>query len=165
MDGVAVLLTDGKFTVKADGKSHTVEIADKAGNTAVFNVTLLCTKHTGGTATCTEEGKCAVCGEAYIPMSEHETELRGSKAATKDEEGYTGDTVCKHCDTVIGRGEPIPKLPAPPTHGDGGGPNVGAMVAVIIGSAVAVALGGFAVFWFAVKKKKWSDLMAVFKHK
>lgn len=41
MDGVAVELTDGKFTVKADGKSHTIEIADKAGNTAAYTVTVV----------------------------------------------------------------------------------------------------------------------------
>ncbi|MBR3686491.1 MAG: hypothetical protein IKL66_03280 [Clostridia bacterium] len=88
VDGVAVELTDGRFTVKADGKSHKIEIADKAGNTAVYNVRVM-----------------------------------------RADGGLSG----------------------------------GAIAGIVIGSAAAVGLGGFALFWFVIKKKKWSDLIAVFK--
>ncbi len=161
VDGVSVELTEGKITVKADGKSHKIEIADKAGNKIEYSVTVLCVDHTGGTATCTEKGKCEICEEEYIPMIEHVTELRGAKEATKDAEGYTGDTVCKVCETVISRGEIIPKVadpsPAPttpPSDDDGGGLSGGAIAGIVIGSVVVVALGGFAIYWFAIKKKE-----------
>ena len=227
LDGVSVELTDVSFTIEADSKHHTVEIADKAGNTATYNITVMCVDHTGGTASCTEEGKCAACGEAYLPMTEHETELRGSKEATVDSEGYTGDTVCKNCNTVIAKGQVIPKLadPVPDTcvNHTGGtascteegkctvcgeaylpmtehetelrgakeatvdsegytgdtvckncdtviakGQSVpkladskftgGAIATIVIGVVAVAALGGFAIFWFVIKKRKWSDL-------
>ena len=115
VDGVNVELSDGRFTIRADGKVHTIELADKAGNTAVYNVTVLCVNHTGGMASCTKVGRCSICGQVYLPMTGHETELRGAKEATEEAEGYTGDMVCKRCDAVISQGQVIPKLvdPAP----------------------------------------------------
>lgn len=37
------------------------------------------------------------------------TEIRGAKDATCTEEGYTGDTYCLDCGTLLKKGEPIPK--------------------------------------------------------
>ena len=42
----------------------------------------------------------------------------GAKEATKDAEGYTGDTVCSDCGETISKGTSIPKLPAPAPTGD-----------------------------------------------
>jgi hypothetical protein len=33
----------------------------------------------------------------------------------------------------------------------------------VIGSVLVVGIGGFAIFWFVIKKKTWADLLAVFK--
>lgn len=41
----------------------------------------------------------------------------------------------------------------------------GAIAGIAVGSATAVGLGGFSLFWFVIKKKKWSDLIGVFKKK
>lgn len=41
----------------------------------------------------------------------------------------------------------------------------GAIAGVVIGSVVIVGVGGFSVFWFVIKKKKFADLIAVFKQK
>ena len=41
--------------------------------------------------------------------------------------------------------------------------SVGAIVGVVVGSAAAVGLVGFSLFWFVIKKKKWSDLIGMFK--
>lgn len=38
------------------------------------------------------------------------TEIRGEKAATYTEKGYTGDTVCVSCGTIIEKGQEIPML-------------------------------------------------------
>ncbi|MBR2461256.1 MAG: hypothetical protein IKB34_08535, partial [Clostridia bacterium] len=45
------------------------------------------------------------------------------------------------------------------------GISTGAIIGIIIGSLVVVGLGGFAIFWFAIKKKSFADLIAVFKKK
>jgi LPXTG-motif cell wall-anchored protein len=67
-------------------------------------------------ATCTTEGVltkvCSICGDtvtASIAKLDHETELIGAVEATCHSEGYTGDKVCKNCDTVIERGTTISK--------------------------------------------------------
>ena len=41
----------------------------------------------------------------------------------------------------------------------------GAVAGIVIGSVVVVGLGGFAVFWFVIKKKTFADLVAIFKKK
>ena len=70
-------------------------------------------------ATCSAEGvmtyTCKVCGEtkteaiAINPNNHVNTEVRNAKEATTDEEGYTGDTYCKDCGTLISQGETIGK--------------------------------------------------------
>ena len=45
-----------------------------------------------------------------IPATGHDTELVGAKDATCTEDGYTGDEVCKVCQTVVKQGEVIPAL-------------------------------------------------------
>ena len=39
----------------------------------------------------------------------------------------------------------------------------GAVAGIAVGSWAAVGLGGFSLFWFVLKKKKWSDLVGIFK--
>ena len=45
-----------------------------------------------------------------IPATGHDTELVGAKDATCTEDGYTGDEVCKVCQTVVKQGKVIPAL-------------------------------------------------------
>ena len=45
-----------------------------------------------------------------IAATGHDTELVGAKDATCTEDGYTGDEVCKVCQTVVKQGEVIPAL-------------------------------------------------------
>lgn len=63
-------------------------------------------------ATCTEKGEdlytCTICGKTEtreVPMVAHETELRNYKAATCNEDGYTGDETCINCGKVISKGK------------------------------------------------------------
>ena len=48
---------------------------------------------------------------------------------------------------------------------DKDGLGAGAIVGIVIGSALVVGIGGFALFWFVIKKKSFADLIAVFKRK
>ena len=41
----------------------------------------------------------------------------------------------------------------------------GAVVGIVIGSALVVGVGGFALVWFVIKKKTWADFLALFKKK
>ena len=41
----------------------------------------------------------------------------------------------------------------------------GAVAAIVIGSVAVAGVGGFSVFWFVIKKKKLTDLIAIFKKK
>ncbi len=65
--------------------------------------------------TCLEYGtsfsRCQICHETvYWEVSPlgHDPEIRNAKEATKTESGYTGDKVCKRCETVLEKGSVIP---------------------------------------------------------
>ena len=45
------------------------------------------------------------------------------------------------------------------------GLGTGAIVGIVIGSVGVVGLGSFSLFWFVIKKKKFADLIALFKKK
>ena len=53
------------------------------------------------------------------------------------------------------------KTPEP----DKGGLSTGAIVGIAVGSVAVAGLGGFAIFWFIIRKKSFADLIAVFKAK
>ena len=88
----------------------------KTVNAAVTNeVTTAATCKADGVRTYTAKGTFE--GKEYtdtktevIPATSHDTELVGAKDATCTEDGYTGDEVCKVCQTVVKQGEVIPAL-------------------------------------------------------
>ena len=41
--------------------------------------------------------------------------------------------------------------------------SAGAVIAISAGSATVLGAGGFSIFWFVIKKKKFSDLVALIK--
>ena len=98
-----------------------------------------------------------------IAALEHDPEIRNAKDATCTEDGYTGDSVCRHCGEVLSAGETIPatghhygsdgvckdcgsKKPATPGTGDT--MNLPLMLTLLAASA-ALAAG----LWFALKKR------------
>ena len=54
--------------------------------------------------------------------------------------------------------------PDDPTD-DKDGLGAGAIVGIVSGSVAVVGIGGFALFWFVIKKKSFADLIAIFKKK
>ena len=91
-------------------------------------------------ATTTEKGKrestCSVCGDV---KSEEIPVIVDDNDETETETEAESETDAKVEDTAEG-------LP------------VGAIIAIVIGSIVLVAVIGFAIFWFGIKKKSFSDL-------
>ncbi len=49
--------------------------------------------------------------------------------------------------------------------GNGNGLSGGAIAGIVIGGVMVAGAGGFAIYWFAVKKKNFADLVAIFKKK
>ena len=101
--------------------SATFTCANNAAH--VENVTATVTNAVTTEATCEADGvrtytaKVTFEGKEYtdtktevIPATGHDTELVGAKDATCTEDGYTGNEVCKVCQSVVKQGEVIPAL-------------------------------------------------------
>ncbi|MBR3593034.1 MAG: hypothetical protein IKL44_00015 [Clostridia bacterium] len=149
----------------------------------------------GGTATCTEQAVCATCGEKYgetLPhdhgtawksdANEHWNECEcGDKANKATHTDSNNDGKCDTCEfqmTNGGGNTETPDTPDNPNNtpdnpnntpddpsDDKDGFSAGAIVGIVIGSVAVAGVGGFALFWFVIKKKSFADLIAVFKKK
>ena len=131
-------------------------------------------------------GKCDVCG-ADVPVAppshthdygtiwktdanNHWKECEcGEKSENAAHIDGNGDSKCDTCDYAMPTHDPddpgtTPPADNPPTDDDGG-LGTGAIVGVVIGSTLVAGVGGFALFWFVIKKKTWADFLAIFKKK
>ena len=125
-----------KLTIPATGHAYgepvwkwnddyTASATFTCGNDAshVETVNAAVTNEVTTEATCEADGvrtytaKVTFEGEEYtdtktetLPATGHDTELVGAKDATCTEDGYTGNEVCKVCQTVVKQGEVIPAL-------------------------------------------------------
>ena len=101
--------------------SATFTCGNNASHVETVNATV--TNEVTTEATCKADGvrtytaKVTFEGKEYtdtktetIPATGHDTELVGAKDATCTEDGYTGNEVCKVCQTVVKQGEVIPAL-------------------------------------------------------
>ena len=148
-------------------------------------------QHAGGTATCTQKALCTACGEAYGELGGHTFgEWIAEIPATTDAAGTKAHKVCSVCqkhfdengveiaDLTIAQLTAIPDPNTPNTPdstetpddtapadepAEDEGLSGGAIAAIVVGSTVVAGAGGFAVFWFVIKKKSFADLIAVFK--
>ena len=126
----------------------------------------------GGLATCTTKAVCDVCKATYGETAEHNITQYGGK----DSMGHW-DT-CSTCDNkfnieahIPDREEPDENNPirckkcgyliTPALKKDG--LSNGEIAGIAIGSVAVVGTGGFAVLWFAVKNKTFSDLGVAIK--
>ena len=142
--------------------------------------------HSGGTATCTEKAVCATCNTAYgntvahshgsewkTDANEHWNECAcGDKANKAAHTDSNNDGKCDTCEYQMSTTPDNPNntpdnpnnTPDDPNE-DKDGLGAGAIVGIVIGSVAVVGIGGFALFWFVIKKKSFADLIAVFKKK
>ena len=167
----------------ADKHWHECSCGDKSEEAA----------HTAGdwitdtAATATTDGtkhkECTVCGyvmeTATIPATgiehthnygsdwkadadEHWNECecgdKANKAAHADE---NNDGKCDTCDYAMGNAD----NPGGDKESEKTGLSGGAIAGIAVGSVAVAGLGGFSLFWFVIKKKKFADLIALFKKK
>ena len=81
---------------------------------------------------------------------------KANKAAHADE---NNDGKCDICDYAMGNVENPGGDKEPEKTGLSGG----AIAGIAVGSVAVAGLGGFSLFWFVIKKKKFADLIALFK--
>ena len=94
--------------------------------------------------------KCIVCGATRVSNNHTYGEWQLVEEATRKADG-SEKHVCSVCGKVETR--PVPFV----------GLSGGAIAGIISGSTVVAGAGGFAVFWFAVKKKSFADLVGAVK--
>ncbi|WP_296562071.1 Ig-like domain-containing protein [Ruminococcus sp.] len=113
----------GKYFKDSEGKTETTVEAEKLPLAAhSFTKQDTNSKYLKSAATCTSKAvyyySCEICGENGTGTFEYgefdknnhvgDTEVVGAKAATCDEDGYTGDKVCKSCGEIVEKGKVIP---------------------------------------------------------
>lgn len=131
--------------------------------------------HSGGTATCTEKAVCATCNIAYgnTVAHSHGSEWKsdannhwnecscGDKANVAPHADEDNDGKCDTCDYAMGNADNSSENIESEKTGLSGG----AIAGIVVGSVAVAGLGGFSLFWFVIKKKKFADLIALFKKK
>ena len=115
-DSSAATYTVYTYTPTFTGKTAGTGEVIIGGQTYTVTVTAPHVHDLDETMTC-QGRKCKTCGEyvkgdnnAYVDSANHVggTEVRNAKEATETEDGYTGDTYCKGCNTLIEEGTTIP---------------------------------------------------------
>ncbi len=116
-------------------------------------------RHSGGTASCTESATCEICQTRYgeslahsytVPQNDttHHWNKCASCDATSEKQAHIYDgglcTVCEHQPVKSG-------LPT------------GAVIGISVGGAVLIGVIIFALIWFVIKKKSWTDLTGIFR--
>ena len=94
----------------------------------------------------------------------------GDKANVGAHSDGNADGKCDVCDYAMGTpenpgGEMEPENPGENIEPEKTGLSGGAIAGIAVGSVAVVGLGGFSLFWFVIKKKKFADLIALFKKK
>lgn len=112
----------------------------------------------------------------HSPLQQHEfTDLIAEVSATFTSEGVKEHKDCEVChkhfdaegneiaDLTIAKLTAGGEYPGEKT--DKGGLPGGAIVGITVGSVVLAEIGGFSIFWFVIKKKKFADIIATIKKK
>ena len=98
-------------------------------------------------------GKCDTCDYQMNAGSPNDSSNSSNSSSTGS--SNNSSSVENSSSTSIGIS------PEQPESGLG----TGAIVGIVIGSVAVVGFGGFAIFWFVIKKKTFAELIAIFKKK
>ena len=140
--------------------------------------------HTGGTSDCQHKAICEICHHEYGKLGDHTPKAEWTTDATShwhackvcegekldlaahlDENSDGSCDVCGYTASNQSGSAPSgePDAGIAPTDDGEDGIGTGAIIAIIIGSVAVVGIGGFAFFWFVIKKKTFADLKKSFK--
>ena len=152
-------LTAGKSAYYHCGCGKNYE--DAQGNTEITNLEtwgiLNALGHNPSTAWSTDGEyhwkECTRCAGQQLEKASHTDSNNDGKCDT-----------CEYQMTNGGGNTETPDNPDNPNK-DKDRLGTGAIVGIVIGSVAVVGIGGFALFWFVIKKKSFADLIAVFKKK
>ena len=194
-DADKAVKTENELTIAIDANAHTYGVWTSNGDGTHTRVCSLNAEHkengncAGGTATCTEKAVCATCNTAYgntvahshgsewkTDANEHWNECACGDKANKA--AHTDSNNDGKCDTCEYQMSTTPNTPDNPNNTpdnpnntpddpneDKDGLGAGAIVGIVIGSVAVAGVGGFALFWFVIKKKTWAEFLAIFKKK
>ena len=99
-----------------------------------------------------ESGEVVSTKKEYTFKVEEEKTLTAVYEDKSSGGGSTGGTISGNGEAEI---NPAPEKAK--------GLSGGAIAGIVIGSVAVAGIGGFAIFWFAVKKKSFADLIAAIK--
>ena len=176
-----VVKTENELTIDIDANAHTYGAWTSNGDGTHTRVCGINGNHketvacSGGTATCTEKAVCEVCNTPYgnTAAHEHGSEWHknadehwnecacGDKANVAPHVDGNNDGKCDTCEYAMGNAE----NPGGDIEPEKTGLSGGAIAGIAVGSVAVAGLGGFSLFWFVIKKKKFADLIALFKKK
>ena len=124
-----------------------------AWNSGVVTTNPTCSAVGVKTFTCTHNSEHTkteevnALGHAYDNVCDTTCNTCGEERTPADHVDEDENNTCDIC------GSEIPK----------DGLSGGAIAGIVTGSVVVLGIGGFSLFWFVIKKKKWSDLIGIFK--
>ena len=109
---------------------------------------------------CDECGYDMTVKEELESESESEVESESESESTSQESASEVESTSQGGTTSESLSESQPKLEEPKDGLSGG-----AIAGIVVGSVVVLGFGGFALFWFVIKKKTWAEFLAIFKKK
>ena len=124
-----------------------------AWNEGVITKQATCTEKGVKTFTCTHNGEHTkteavnALGHKYDNDCDGACNVCAEARKPAEHSDANDDRICDECGAEL------------PREGLSGG----AISGIVIGSAAIAGSGGFSLFWFVIKKKKWSDLIGIFK--
>ena len=152
-----------------------VTVAEHVWNDGEITTPATCSAVGVKTFTCTHNSEHTRTEDVAIVADAHSFgDWKAEIPATTEKEGTKAHKTCALCqkhfdangnemtDLAIAKLTPTTTEPesTPPTSDEleNDGLSGGAIVGVVAGSTATAGVGGFSLFWFVIKKKKWSDL-------
>ena len=158
-------LEDAGYTTLVDN----VTVEDHVWNNGEITTPATCSATGVKTYTCTLDPEHTRTEDVAIVADAHSFgEWKAEIPATTESTGTVAHKTCAHCqknfdsngnviaDLTIAKLTPTITTPTDGPEKDG--LSGGAIAGIVTGSTVVAGASGFSLFWFVIKKKKWSDL-------